>query len=392
MKTVAVLASHPIQYQTPLFKMLGAEKDIDLHVYFCWDFGVKKQFDREFNKEIAWDTPLLEGYSYSFLKNYSLRPSSGFFGQIAPEIVCELFKKEYDTILVFGWNSFANWLVFLYSFFTKTKILIRAESPLNQELLKSKWKLFLKKIILTSLFKKISGFLYIGEENRKFYKFYGVPDNKLFFAPYAVDNDYFMQQASILKPQREALRKKNAIDVDAFVILFIGKLIEKKRPFDLLYAYELFLKSIVTKNRKTTLLFVGDGPLREKLEKYTFKKKIPNIIFTGFKNQTELSEYYSIADVFVLPSGIGETWGLVVNEAMCFGLPIIISDRVGCSTDLVQNGENGFIFPFGDISSLSENLGLILHNSVQRKILSEKSSARVKEYSYKKDIEGIKNF
>ena len=210
----------------------------------------------------------------------------------------------------------------------------------------------IKKIILGWLFRHISAFLYIGEENKKFYEFYGVPEGKLFFAPYAVDNNRFMAAAKELRIRNQELRKRLSIKREAVVILFVGKLIEKKRPFDLLKAYELLSK---TQNLKTKiyLVFVGDGALRPELEKYVQEHNLKNVIFAGFKNQTELPEYYALSDFFVLPSGVGETWGLAVNEAMCFGLPIIVSDIVGCGPDLIKNGENGYIFPFGNVEKLS---------------------------------------
>ena len=185
---LAILASHPIQYQTPLFKKITENSQIDLMVYFNWDFGVgEESFADEFGKKIKWDIPILEGYKYKFLKNFFLKPSDIFFGQINLGIIKELVINNYDAVVVFGWNSFTNWLVFLTKFIHRTRIILQSESPLNQELLKSKWKIKIKKIILGWLFKHISAFLYIGEENKKFYQFYDIPEEKLFFAPFLLE-------------------------------------------------------------------------------------------------------------------------------------------------------------------------------------------------------------
>ena len=192
---LAVLTSHPIQYQAPLFKLLAQHQEIDLLVYFCWKFGAEKTYDVQFGKDIEWDIPLLEGYKYQFFKNFSLRPSSDFWGQINPGIVVELIKNRPNAVLVYGWNSFANWIVFATAFLSGLPVLLHGENPLNQELLKSAWKRKIKKIILGWLFKRISVFLYIGEENKKFYQFYGVPEKKMFFAPYAVDNNRYITAA-----------------------------------------------------------------------------------------------------------------------------------------------------------------------------------------------------
>jgi glycosyltransferase involved in cell wall biosynthesis len=111
--------------------------------------------------------------------------------------------------------------------------------------------------------------------------------------------------------------------------------------------------------------------------------------FVGFKNQTELPQYYGLADIFVLPSGIGETWGLVVNEAMCFGLPIIVSDLVGCGSDLVKPAENGYTFPVGDVKELVNRLEGLIANRESRIAFGEKSFEIIQNYNYEKDVDGI---
>lgn len=385
---LAVLTSHPIQYQAPLFRLMSAQPEIDLTVYFCWDFGVERSFDKDFGITIKWDIPLLEGYRHVFLKNYSPRPSSGFWGQINPSIITELFKNKHDAVLIYGWNSLTNWLAFAAAIVTGTPVLIRGESPLNQELLKGRLKLSVKKLVLRWLFKRIKAFLYIGEENRKFYLYYDVPEERLFFTPYAVDNGRFIKEADMLKGKRDHIRASLGVERGAFAVLFIGKLTPKKRPDDLLKAYEL----LITHYSLPTvfhLFFVGDGELRGKLESYVRDRHISNVHFEGFKNQTELARYYTAADVLVLPSGAGETWGLAVNEAMCFGLPIVVSDAVGCAPDLVRNNENGFVVPLGDVSAFAEKLEMIARDPTWKKRLGAASRRIIEHYDYREDVRGI---
>jgi len=259
---------------------------------------------------------------------------------------------------------------------------MRSESPLNQELLKTDFSQNVKRMFLRTLFKFISAFLYIGEENRKFYKYLGVPDAKLFFASYAVDNARFIGEAEVLSVRKNALRKEEGIPAGARVVLFVGKLVLKKRPMDLLRAYADL--SIEDK----ALIFVGDGALRLELERYVKEKDLGNVFFFGFKNQTEIGKYYAMSDVFVLPSGAGETWGLVVNEAMCFSLPIMVSDVVGCGFDLVRSGLNGGIFKLGDIGSMTLLLEDIL-KSGRAHSMGKSSLDIVKKYSFVQDLEGL---
>jgi glycosyltransferase involved in cell wall biosynthesis len=383
MNKLGIFISHPVQYQVPLYQKLS--KKINLTVYYYSQFGVEKYFDPQFKKEFKWDINLLEGYNYKFLKNYSFKPGFHFFGFINLGIFKEIFKNKFDAVLINSWSYLSDWLVILACLISKTKLLLRVESPHNQEILKSKWKLFIKKIIFGKiLFPKVHAFLYIGEENRKFYKFYSVSDEKLFFAPYAVDNERFQKEYEKLKDKKEELRKELGIEPDDVVILFVGKLIPKKRPMDLLKAYESILGT-----SDVHLLYVGDGELRLNLEKYTKEHNLKNAHFVGFKNQTEISKYYAMSDIFVLLSDVGETWGLVVNEAMNFRLPVIVSDLVGCGTDLVKHGENGYIFKTGNIEELARYLEELIINEEKRKLFGEKSFEIIKGYNYDKMVESI---
>jgi glycosyltransferase involved in cell wall biosynthesis len=383
---VAFLISHPIQYFSPLFKEMASQKEIELKVYYCSDESVRGMKDKGFGIDLKWDIPLLEGYEYKFLKNYSPKPSifNGFFGLMNFSIIDELRKGKYDVLIVHGWNYLTNIIGIIVAKLFGIKIFIRGDNPLNQEIKKSKYKIFIKKIILKNfLFKIIDAFLYVGEENKNFYKFYGVPENKLFFTPYAVDNEKFIKGYENFIKEKDKIKRENGISKDKSVILFCGKLIEKKRPMDLLFAYE----KINLKNK--ALVYVGDGILRRKIENYVKEKGIKDVYLLGFKNQSELPKYYAIADIFVLPSSIGETWGLVVNEAMCFNLPIIVSDMVGCAKDLVKHGENGFIYPVGDIEKLKEYMEKLLKEKDLREKMGRNSLKIVSKYTYKKDVEGI---
>lgn len=387
-KRIAVITSHPIQYQAPLFKKIVENGSLELNVYFCWDReGKSNSIDEEFGQSVKWDIPLITGYQSVFLRNYSPKPSSRFFGQINPGIVANIWKNKYDAVFVFGWNSFTNWLVFLTCFLLGTPVLLRGENPLNQEQFKAFWKIKIKKIVLGGLFRRISAFLYIGKENKEFYKFYGVDDKKLFFAPYAVDNGRFMVAGQRLRAEGKALREKMDISEDTVVILFSGKLISKKRPADLVRAFELLNDGHLIQD--VTLLFVGDGELRPELEVYVSEKKIMNVKFLGFKNQTEMPEIYAVSDILVLPSETGETWGLAVNEAMCFGIVPVVSDAVGCGKDLVHQGTNGFVFKLGDVNGLSSYLSNLINNKERRSIFGNRSLEIVSEYNYDLDIEAL---
>lgn len=382
---VAFLVSHPVQYFSPLFKEMAKHPQIDLTVYYCSDEIMKGVRDVGFGVEVKWDIPLFEGYRYKFLKNQSPIPTifKPPLGLINFGIIREIVKNKHDAVVIHGWNYVTHVLVYMTAISSRIPVFIRAESPLNQELIKPKWKIAVKKILLTTFFKQVSSFLAIGRENRELYRFYDVPDDRIFSTPYAVENERFIKSYEELIGRKHELKKKLGIPSDKIIVLFSGKLMDYKRPMDLLLAYE----NTDTENK--ALVYVGDGHLKKRLEQYVKEKKLENVYFLGFKNQTEIPKCYAVADIFVLPSSAGETWGLVVNEAMCFHLPVIVSDMAGCSKDIVKHNENGYMFPTGNIDKLSFYLEDLINDKEKRAAFGKKSFEIVQEYSYEKDVEGI---
>jgi len=351
-KKVVFINSHPIQYFAPLYKYLN-EQSLPTSCWYCSDENVKGHLDRQFGTTVAWDVPLLGGYLYRFFKNYSLKPSlyNGFFGLFNPGMIRALFKEPKSIVVVHGWAYMTHILVLIFARLAGHTVCLRGESPLNQELLKSKKTIFAKRLLLQwFLFRWVHYFLYIGKQNKDFYKFYGVPEYQLLFTPYAVDNDRFQKAAGVLAPQKKQLRQELGLPVDGKIILFTAKYIQKKRPLDLLEAY----RTLNVSNK--CLVMVGDGELRSVMERMIEQNKLLNVFLTGFINQKEIEKYYAIADVFVLCSEEGETWGLSVNEALNFSLPVVVSNLSGCSYDLVSEGEDGYVFQSGNISELQNKI------------------------------------
>jgi len=379
---LAALTSHPIQYQAPLFRKLEEHPDIDLTVYFCSDFGVgKEDYDSGFGKKIKWDIPLLDDYNFKFLPNLSPAKTISFFRQINPSIIKELRDNHFDAIWVHGYASTTNWLSFAGAWMSKTPIIMRGESHLLNY--RPLWKRAFKHMALTFLFKRVAAFLPIGTLNTEYYKYYGVPDEKMFLTPYGVDNDFFSKKYNELKPLRNQIKKKLGLQPEVPIILYASKMMPRKRAIDLLKAYEKIQNQI-----NAAIVFVGDGAERPLLEAYQKDNALKNIYFVGFKNQTELPEYFSIADIFVLPS-TDEPWGLIINETMNFGLPIITTDQVGAAPDLVKDGENGFIYPVGEIEKLADCLLKLLSDSELKTKMGKRSLEIIHKWSYAEDIEGI---
>jgi len=367
---LAIIATHPIQYQTPLFRKIAQISEVDLMVYFCSDFGVKKKKDPGFGVSFKWDIPLLEGYKFKFLKNLSpFVNGNRLWMCFNPGIIKEILMGNYDALLIQGYVSFTNWLAFLLAKIKKIPVLFRGETVLHKE---SRVKKVIKDIFLKLFFKKIDAFLTIGKRSKEFYLSYGIPEEKMFLTPYSIDNEFFINQ-------RE--KEKKIFKTEMPVILYVSKMTERKRPQDLLFAFEKL-------KQKAFLLFVGEGRLRPLLEKYVKEKKISNVVFVGFKNQRELAKYYLSADIFVLPSSY-EPWGLVINEAMCFSLPVIATKETSAVDDLVFHGENGFIYKSGDVEKLAQYLDYLLSNPEIRKKMGRKSFQIISNWNYERCLEGL---
>jgi glycosyltransferase involved in cell wall biosynthesis len=247
------------------------------------------------------------------------------------------------------------------------------------------WKAAAKRLGL-SLMLRGSKALYVGTHNYRWYRHYGVKARDLYFVPHAADNERLRADASTLAPDRTNLRRRFGIREDSGpVILTVARIIAIKQPLMLLKAFQILRSS-----RRCTLLIVGSGELEGALRAQVQKHQIPDVVMPGFMNQSEITQAYACGDIFALPS-ISETWGLSVNEAMNFGLPIVVSDKVGCAVDLVRDGENGYVIPFQSPEALADRLARLVDSKAMRRQFGEASLARVQRWNYDVAAAGVRN-
>jgi len=379
---LAYFVTHPIPYQAPLLRKIANKDSIDFKTFFISDHTVRPHFDKDFNQITKWDTLLLEGYDHTFLKKILNAKGFSFFSPFVYGISKSLREKKWDAIWIHGYNHFSLILVLFLASLYKIPILFRAESTL----LATKSNFF-KDILIRLLIKLSSGLLYIGNSNKDYYLKYGATESQLFFTPYAVDNEIYKFTNQEKEEISERLIKENNIDEEAIIILFVGKFIDRKNPLLLLEAFYEVIRQ--QPQNKFVLLYVGTGPdlelIENKIKQYYLDAKVKLL---GFKNEKELTEYYSIADLLVLPSK-EETFGLVINEAMSAGTAIIASNKVGSSQDLVIDGINGFIFESDNLESLTSILKKALSNKEALFNMAKKSEEMIKVWDYEKDVEGI---
>ena len=379
---VAHLVSHPIHYFAPLYRELAHRDDIDLTVLFYSSETAGAYRDAEFGREVAFETPLLAGYDWRFAEAADRTPASPTSLRLRVDVAREVGSGAYDVVWAHGYAHATTWLALAAARRAGARVLVRDEQTLLHP--RPSVRGMARAAALRALFAWTEG-LYIGEQNRRWFRHYGMSDDRLFRAPYCVDNAHFRAEAARLRPQRAEVRASFGITDDAPVVLFCGKLIDKKQPLKVIEAFA-HARAVAP----AWLLMAGDGPLRADCEAFASRLGVRDrVVFAGFMDQQALPRAYAAADVFVLASKLHETWGLVVNEAMNFGLPVVVSDRVGCAADLVRPGENGRIVPHDDIAKLADAIARLALSADTRRAFGERSAEIVADYSIEAAADGI---
>ena len=365
---LVVLTTHPIQYQVPLWQALAMDGRVPFEVWYLTHHAVKSSHDAEFGQAFAWDLDMLGGYPHRRLPVAAGATPTTFRQCRVTEPLGPILRQAgARAVWVQGWQVQAYWQAVWAAKRAGCEVWLRGES--NDLAPVAWWKRPIKRLALGQFFRRVDRFLHIGTANKRFYQKFGVPESRLYPAPYAVDNDRFASQAAEARKRRAEIRKQWGIAEDAFCVMFCGKFIPKKRPMDLVTA----AAQLTQAGRKVHLLFVGSGELGGELraachvvsdaddfnfQLSTFNSHLPPASFAGFLNQREISAAYVAADCLALPSDYGETWGLVANEAMASGLPCVISDHCGCAEDLGGLATNA-TFPFADVSALANRLAAL---------------------------------
>jgi glycosyltransferase involved in cell wall biosynthesis len=352
LKKLAIITSHPIQYNAPLFRLLCTRRKIEIKVFYTWGQSKKAVFDPDFGCTRQWDIPILEGYDFEFVKNVAKKPGSDhFLGIKNPDLIARIEEYRPNAILVFGW-AFLSHLKILKHYKGKIPVLFRGDSTLIDEPYGFSFRKLFRRLFLKWIYSFVDIAFYTGIKNKEYFLLHGLREHQLIFAPHSIENERFFKNNQILA-QSQSLKSELNIPEESVVFLFAGKFHPKKDPITLITAFEKFDDSICH------LVLAGNGILENEMKRLTKNK--PNIHYLPFQNQSRMPALYHLCDIFILPSkGPGETWGLAVNEAMASGKAIIASDKVGSAYDLISNGHNGFIFKHGDIIDLQNKISLIL--------------------------------
>jgi glycosyltransferase involved in cell wall biosynthesis len=348
---LAIFESHPIQYRAPVYKELQRLVPGRFHVFYGTDASLRGGRDQDFGKNLAWDEPLLEGYPNTILKQERGEPLKGFgslhgrglshvFDTYRPKAVLQTqFFYEYDFV------------VFFQALIRGIPIWIRQETQ-DEANKRSPGKNFLRSMVYRAFYKLIQKGFYIGELNREHLLRHGLPSNRLIRSPYCTPDRFENMPEAQYAQIRETCRNRFGIGRDKIVVGFFGKFIPKKNPEILTEAIP-FLKEEL--KRAITLLFVGSGALETEIKAAarSLEQSGVQTVFAGFVNQSAIRDFYAATDIMVLPSRFaGETWGLVVNEALQAGCAVVVSEAVGCAREF-SKWERVRTMPVGDAKALA---------------------------------------
>ena len=322
-------------YRIPLFNALAQNRQVDLHVIFLAETDPSLRQWQVYRNEIK--------FSYEVLPSY--RKRIGRYNALLNRGVGRaLTAASPEVVLCGGYNYVSSWQALSWARGRKVPFALWSESNLQDQRRGHAWVEFLKRTFVH----RCSGFVVPGRSAMEYLRSaYGVSENRIFTAPNAVDNGFFAAASTSARQKADALRAELRLPGRYF--LFAGRLVVEKGVFELLSAYSTLDEST---RRQMGLVFVGDGVARERLQRQAADVSPGTIRFAGFAQREQLAVYYALAEILILPT-YTDTWGLVVNEAMACGLPVILSRAAGCAADLVKEGWNGLLINPRDVSSLA---------------------------------------
>jgi len=380
---ILVLASHPVQYMSPLLRRMAQHPALDLHVAYCSLRGAEAGHDPEFGANVQWDVPLLDGYEWTYAPNRG-SGGDGFWGLRNPRVWKIIREGKFDALLCFtGYLRATFWIAWLAAKFSRTAFLFGTDATVLTPRSAGSWKVALKKILWPRLFALADQVLVPSSASRDLLLSLGLAAECITLTPYVVDNAWWVAQSA--QADRDSTRAAWGVSPHDSVILFCAKLRPWKRPADLL---EAFAKANLP---RALLVVVGEGPLRPQLEKQAATLNLASRVrFLGFVNQSKLPAVYTAADLLVLPSDY-EPFAVVVNEAMLCGCAVVASDHVGAVRDLIAHGRTGFVYPCGDVSALAAVLREAVLAPGRLAELRRAARARIETWSPKENVEATIN-
>jgi glycosyltransferase involved in cell wall biosynthesis len=347
-----ICETHPVPYHAAVYRKLAEDASIPVHVLYGSNFSVKGYFDREFCSSFSWDEHLLSGGSHSFVRTVEQGGAKDYDSLSGRRLADCIRELRPAAVVALGYYHRFDRAVIRAAKAQCIPLIFRGETN-DRSLDRSFLRRIIRDTVLRRLYRNCASILYIGQRSREHYLRLGCSEKKLIFSPYCVDEANFSCREEDRLALREPTRRELGIAPDDLAILFSGKLCLRK-GVDLIPEAVRRLPEAI--RSRVHLIFLGEGNMRQKMEISCAKSPSIKVSFTGFQGQSKLSSFYHAADAHILPSRLGETWGLVVNEALLHGVASVVSDTVGCQPDLIVPGSTGEVFESDNLTALTEAL------------------------------------
>lgn len=343
---LAIVVSHPIQHFVHFYRALAARPDIDLHVFYASRIGVERYFDKAMGTEIEWAGDMLSGYPHSFLPEAGSIKRTGFRAVNNPSIHAALDGFVPDALIVYGYSQMTQLRAQWWAWRHKVPTLMISDTNAVTE--RGTLKKAARDALLAQIYERTGAFLCPGDQNEVALRRHGVPATKLYRCPFTIDEARHLKARGERAEARAAIAAEHGIDPAAFVGLYIGKLIARKRPQDAIRAFAEARRA----GAKVHLVLCGNGAMMEELKALAAAEDAP-VTLAGFVNIDRLPDYYAAADALVHPAE-NDPHPLICSEAAAVGLPMILSDKVGTigPTDVSRPDANTLVVPCGDVGAL----------------------------------------
>lgn len=403
---VGLIADKVMPYRTAFYRKLASSSKIDLTVLFLDRWGYEKRYDPTMGVDLAWDIPVLEGFKHIFLKRFALfnvtytgadrlrhetrgRGIGTFLfylritlGLVSLEVVQKIINADYDAIIIEGYHNLSLLIAILSAKLSRKMLILRTEADLNMK--RSKSLKIVKYVYLKLLLPLFDQILFSSTSSRNYYLHYGMKENSLTFVPSAVDNNFFRTQRARIQKDGNSIRSHLGIEDDTIVLLGIGRMVKRKRWDSLITAVGIAQDH--TSN--VALVLVGNGPEFSNLQYQVERNLVKNVHFVGFKNQSQVSYFYEASDIVVQTSEYDPS-PKALNEALNFGVPLIVSDKVGTAYDLCIDGYNGCIYRYGNVSELAEKVVFLTQHEDVRVRYGENSLTLSNKWTIETGVRNI---
>jgi glycosyltransferase involved in cell wall biosynthesis len=373
-KKVVLIQGLLAPYRLPIYQELSNNKDWNFEVWFMSRGGVKNR---------SWDTSIFEKYNfiYRFLNGWTINvgKKDNYPFWLNPFIHFDLVKYKPDVVLMFGWDSLTSFLAHVSCRLLGIKFLIWSGSTINEV----SWRRSLTIPFVKAHVRRADALIAYGTRAKEYLMSLGARKEKIAISYNTNDVDRYRKNALKYKKIKDKTIKDLGL-TSKRIIIYYGQVIERKGADLLIKAFQ----KVKEKYPKSALLIIGSGPFKPDLEKYVSKKKIKDVKFIENPGDEKIGKYYAVSDLFVLPSR-EEVWGLVVNEAMASGLPVVVSDNAGCAVDIVKPGDNGYVFKSGSVNSLATCLEKVIKDEKKMRNMGKRSLEIMKSFHPKKTAKEI---